>query len=240
VCYGSGADYQTSITRGWKRMKTMRPAISCLGFAVAVLAMTGCANLKVQTYDALNTSERIPEVQVKIVSSNGNQELGSGLTDPKGSSGFNMKDGTYTVMCEKPGYFPEQKTINFDKTKDTAPININLTPRCTVTGNLAISDGSIPLEATVRALTRADQIKKGEARSLGDGTFSLPDLRPGDYVITAETVQEPSYYGEISISISKVMTSVNITMTRKEYEPSGSPEDPKQLGPDQIRPPVKK
>ena len=204
-----------------------------IGVFITVVFLTGCANLNIHTYSMVGKEEPVRGVAVSVSAQSQTQDPVRRVTNSKGNTGFTLKPGLYTIQCQKRGFFDAERPINFDGNESR--YTIPLVPECTLSGNLTLFDGSIPGKVVVRAIS-SENIKQGETWSAEDGSFKLKPIKPGSYLITAETIDN-TFYGELNCDVNSLLVNIEIEMERKEYDPSNPHIDPTISGPDQIKPP---
>lgn len=204
-----------------------------IGNLIVIMFITGCANFTVRTYSGLQGQQMLPETTVTVQASNAAVNNGAKITNNNGEAAFKLERGMYNVNCQRAGYFKAERTVNFSG--DDANFDVEMVPQCMIMGSVVLFDGSIPEEAVVRVITQ-DNVKKGQAKSMDDGSFTIEPIAPGEYILTAETIRG-AYYGETICKVDEPLKQIKIRLERKDYSPQKPEIDPDIIVPESYRPP---
>jgi Carboxypeptidase regulatory-like domain len=142
------------------------------------------------------TGRPIPRALVQWSSTSGQKSL---LSGPDGDFSFDgVPEGRAQFLVRKPGYFQgrggafSQRTINFPVGSDSTKLVVKLTPEAVIFGRVLGKDGEPVEGASIRVERPAggSNLYRGlgmhQGRTDEDGSFRVPDLTPGRYVVAVQ------------------------------------------------------
>lgn len=140
---------------------------------------------------------------------------GSYTTTKSGAYFLQLSSGTYTLSAEVSGYMTGSQTVSVNSLNTTTQnIGLTVAPKtASISGTVKDKKKSSPMEGVTITLKKKKVTTT--ATTDGDGNYSITDLEPGKYTLTAKKSGYKSYKKNIKLEAEKEK-KLNIKLSKKK------------------------
>ena len=165
-----------------------------------------------------STGTNLAEATITALQSGVSQ--GSSISSSDGSYSLSLPSGTYDTRAERTGYTSQTQTGKQVISEQTTTVNFALSPTIqtgNITGRVTSSTGSNLQYATVSVSQSGTLIKS--TTTLTDGTYTLSNLNPGTYDLTASlsNYQSQTRTG-ITVTSGGTTSGINFSLTASSQQ----------------------